>query len=269
MSRLGLGLGSQISGGKLIIYDADALTYINAVQAADGQSLEIPVKLAINDFVIGCKSDSIWSAIKASCILAGARTLTGALVPLAGTAPTNNGFVSGDYDRKNGFTGSGTGKYLYTGYTDEISVTLPQNNSHVSVYVTANPLTASRTLIGSFSSFGASISIFSPASGSVTHQHKGGTTTTPLAYQNGFLGLTRNISTTYTFRSKLTNYTITRNSNTGGTFYGEIWIFGTPASLVNTSNATISFYSLGENINLSLLDSRLATLMNTFSSVIP
>ncbi|MCP4832791.1 MAG: hypothetical protein GY886_11325, partial [Gammaproteobacteria bacterium] len=68
-------------------FDSDASTYIDAVEATDGQALETGVRVAINDFVLGCKQDGIWNAIKASCILAGARTLDGALVPLTGTAP--------------------------------------------------------------------------------------------------------------------------------------------------------------------------------------
>ena len=85
-------------------YDTNASAYIDAVEAADGQALETATRYAINDFVIGCKQDGIWNAIKASCILSGARTLAGALVPLVGTAPTNNGFigVGTDYVRKTG-----------------------------------------------------------------------------------------------------------------------------------------------------------------------
>jgi hypothetical protein len=74
-------------------FDTDAQAYITAVETADGAALEAGVKTAINNFVVGCKADGIWSAIKASCILAGARTLTGALIPLAGTAPTNFDFA--------------------------------------------------------------------------------------------------------------------------------------------------------------------------------
>ncbi len=92
--------------------DADAIAYVAAVEAADGQALEFGVGKAINDFVVGCKLDGTWSAIKASCILAGARTLNGALVPLAGTAPTNNNFVSGDYNRKTGVGGQWEYKVL-------------------------------------------------------------------------------------------------------------------------------------------------------------
>jgi hypothetical protein len=77
--------------------DSDAAAYIAAVEAADGQSLEVDVKTAINNFIVGCKADGIWTALKASCILSGARTLSGALVPLVGTAPTNFNFW-GDAD---------------------------------------------------------------------------------------------------------------------------------------------------------------------------
>jgi hypothetical protein len=88
---------SDVGSRRIFEFDSNALTYINAVEAADGQALELNVKLVINDFVVGCKADGIWDAIKASCILAGARTLPGALVPLVGSAPTDFNFW-GDAD---------------------------------------------------------------------------------------------------------------------------------------------------------------------------
>jgi hypothetical protein len=101
------------------LYDTDAAAYIAQVEgvSGDNQALETTTKDAINAFVVGCKADGIWTAIKSSCILAGARTLAGALVPLVGTAPTNVGgnFVSGDYDRKTGLVGNGSNKSLRTG----------------------------------------------------------------------------------------------------------------------------------------------------------
>jgi hypothetical protein len=108
--------------------DPDAKTYINAVEFADGQPLESAVRTAIDKFVRGCKADGIWDAIKASCVLAGARTLDGALVPLKGSAPTNNGpFVSGDYDRKTGLAGNGTTKFLNSNRNNNAD---PQNSNH-------------------------------------------------------------------------------------------------------------------------------------------
>jgi hypothetical protein len=95
--------------------DRDALAYIRNVEAADGGYLELGVKKAIDTFVRGCKYDGIWDAIKASCILCGARTLAGALVPLAGAAPSNNNFVDADYNRETGLKGNGSTKYLDSG----------------------------------------------------------------------------------------------------------------------------------------------------------
>jgi hypothetical protein len=91
----------------LATFDPDAAAYLRAVEAADGQALETPVKRAVDDFFRGTKADGIWDAIKASCILCGARTLAGALVPLVGTAPTNNNFVDADYNRETGLSGMG------------------------------------------------------------------------------------------------------------------------------------------------------------------
>ena len=114
------------------VADADTLAYIASVQTADGQDLEDSVKFAYEDFIVGCKADGIWTALQASCILAGARTLSGALIPLVGTAPTNNNFVSGDYNRKTGLLGNGSTKKLNSINNN----TLAQNNNHIYIRVT-------------------------------------------------------------------------------------------------------------------------------------
>lgn len=84
------------------VYDPDALIYMRAVEAADGQSLEYPVKAAINTYVVTLKADSVWTSAAQLLLPCGPRTLAGALKPLKGTAPTNVNFVSGDYNRENG-----------------------------------------------------------------------------------------------------------------------------------------------------------------------
>jgi hypothetical protein len=99
------GGGMSLFISSVFTYDEDAGNYIQAVETADAQALEPATRKAINNFVIGCKQDGIWTAIKASCILAGARTLDGALVPLAGTAPPTCNFVDADYNRKTGVGG--------------------------------------------------------------------------------------------------------------------------------------------------------------------
>jgi len=137
--------------------EPEAVSYVAAVEAADGQELEFGVARAINDFVVGCKNDGIWDAIKASCILAGARTLAGALVPLVGTAPTNYNFVAGDYDRETGLVGDGSTKYLDSNRNNNAD---PQDNKHLAVYcssVTTIPPTSDQPFICTSQGTGRSV----------------------------------------------------------------------------------------------------------------
>ena len=248
-------------------YDLDAIAYFDRVQTADGQALEDTTKIVISTFIVGCKSDGIWDAIKSSCILAGARTLNGALVSLKGTSPTNMGFVSGDYDRKTGLLGDGSSKYLISNrnITND-----PQNNKHLSVYATTgNTRDAVRFLIGSAvgnnigassvftntTNFNGRISYGSPPAG------------IPQAgLINGLQGATRsNVSTVdYYFNNTSGSYA---NASFGQSS-SNINIFANASAAVgNFSNARIAFYSIGENIDLSKLDNRLVTLMSALSTL--
>jgi hypothetical protein len=95
------------------VYDPDAQSHITAVEAADGQSLEVGVKNAMNALVVGFKAQSIWTPAAQLLMPCGPRTLAGALVPLKGIAPTSNGFLGGDYNRKTGLGDpSNTSKWL-------------------------------------------------------------------------------------------------------------------------------------------------------------
>ena len=113
--------------------EPEAQEYTERVERAEGQATESAVRVAINAFVAGCKVDGTWGAIKACCILAGARTLTGALIPLVGAAPTNNNFVAADYNRMTGLLGDGTSKYLNSNRNANAD---PQNNHHLSIFGT-------------------------------------------------------------------------------------------------------------------------------------
>jgi len=269
MSRLGLGLGSQISAGKLTIYDADALTYINAVQAADGQSLENGVKVAINDFVVGCKSDGIWDSIVTSCIMAGARTVAGAIVPLKGNAPTNNNFVSGDYSRKLGLLGNDTDKYLATGYNNNDTTNFPQNDSHISCFVSASQTDAGGTLVGGINSVGARFSIHYNTSTNIICRNRSSTTSlVPLA-PIGFQGHYRDNSSS--FNRRFTTIGGSSDASVAATSSSPtselLGVFAT-GNGTQFSSARMSFYSIGKSLTLSSLDSRVTTLMNTLAGVI-
>ena len=256
---------AQRSGVWPTLFDPDAVAYIAAVEAADGQTLESGVKDAINTFVVGCKADSIWSAIKASCILAGARTLAGALTPLVGTAPTNNNFVSGDYNRETGLVGDGTTKFLGSNRNNNAD---PQNSNHNAVYV-------------STAATGVALFMGASASTSETGDNNFGRDTTQAFFRNrngsptliagalnatGFWGTNRSTSASYISRVSGNNQTNVTASQTP--FNGNISVFKSGTSGVNISNGRLAFYSIGESLDLALLDSRVTTLISAYAAAI-
>jgi hypothetical protein len=260
--------------------DGDAAAYIAAVESADGQSLEEGVKSAINSFVLGCKADGIWAAIKASCILAGARTLTGALVPLVGTAPTNVGglFVSGDYDRETGLVGDGSTKYLDSNRNNNAD---PQNNRHASVYVSVAPTAtgfATYMSRGDGATAGATIIQIgdSAISGSSTNHliTKCSGSSTILAGNNSqsvtlsLKGVSRNASASHTLRSGGSNFTVSDTSASPLSGNVVIYAAATPAISAYT-NARLAFYSIGESLDLALLDTRVTALVDAIAAAIP
>jgi hypothetical protein len=259
-------------------FDADAQAYITNVETADGQPLEFSVKTAINQFVVGCKADGIWNAIKASCILSGARTLNGALQPLAGTAPTNVGgnFVSGDYNRKTGLVGNGSTKYLNSNRSDSAS---PQNNNHLSFYISTAPTSGAL----SFPSCGGTVNSASPFNGIhisrdsnngqlFTRNNSGTFNLFGTGSQLGFVGASRASSSSADVRStaNTTNYASTSTTPLGINFA----LFATNRStgvIASDSyfNARLAFYSIGESLDLALLDARVTALITAFGVAIP
>jgi hypothetical protein len=255
-------LAAASAAGPAPGLDPDAAAYITAVETADTQELEQGVRDAINDFVLGCKADGIWNAIKASCILAGARTLNGALVPLVGTAPTNNNFVSGDYDRKTGLVGDGSTKYLDSNRSNSADL---QNSKHVSLYASSLPTTTVRPMLAMNRNSSTEGTGSSLVYNTLTRLHDDLVAGyTALA---GFIGLSRSTSANYVRRNNSTNTTLAAVS--ASPISKNILLFAD--SLANDplySNARLAFYSIGESLDLALLDARVTTLINAFDAAI-
>jgi hypothetical protein len=251
-------------------YDADALAYLTAVEAADGQALESSVKSAINTFVVGCKADGIWDAIVASCIMAGARTVAGAIVPLRGNAPTNNNFVSGDYSRKLGLLGNNSNKYLATGYNNNDTTNFPQNNTHISCYVSASQTNASGVFAGTSTGIGNKLFFSHNSTTIISGRNRALSATGSLAQAPlGFQGTSRNNSANFDCRftssSGAVSSTITGGS--GAPSNELLGVFATGAG-GSPTNAQMSFYSMGKSLTLSSLDSRVTTLMTTLNALL-
>lgn len=255
--------------------DPDARAYINAVELADGQPLESTVKVAINNFVVGCKNDGLWNAIKSCCILSAARTLNGALVPLKGAAPTNNGFISTDYDRKTGLIGDGSTKCLDTNRADNAD---PRNNAHVSVYVSAASTQGGGSfscyLMGSDNSASyrgiARLNAFSGLNGIGYYNRNGGYVNVGTNKDStGFIGSSRTVSTGFDYRGASTSGTITASSGlpsaTTLTVFCQQYNTSTRS---NFANCRLSFYSLGESLDLVLLENRINIFMATIGSIL-
>ena len=247
--------------------DPDAIAYIAAVEQQDNQALEYGVNVAINNFVVGCKDDGIWDAIKSSCILAGARTLSGALVPLVGSAPTNFNFVSGDYDRKTGLVGDAATKYLDSNRANDAD---PQDNAHLSSFISTQAGVGSG-YIGVFNSPTTTVSLIGLSSNSASRFYLQSTDQLVLgAPQNStLLGVSR--SEAGQVNTIVNNQIATLATTSTGTTPLNYFIFaysnnGSPGF---RTNARLAFYSIGESLDLALLDSRVTTLMSDLAAAIP
>jgi len=244
--------------------DSDALAYIAAVESADGATLEDSVKSAINSFVKGCKEDGIWTPISTSCILAGARTLSGALVPLVGTSPTNNNFVSADYNRKTGLISNGSTKRLASVNNN----TLSQNSNHIYIRITGEDTrTVSAGIMGTTQLQTGSTML--RRSGSTAFQASAMSSSgavyagTNIKWSNG-CGITRTSSSQVSWMENSVARTAALTSQTPRN--ETIFVI---ASGGNYTTSRAAFFSVGQNLNLALLDSRVSTLMTDLSAAIP
>ncbi len=250
--------------------DADVNAYIQSVELADGAAMEVATRNAINDFIVGCKADGIWSAIKASCILMGARTLSGALTPLVGSAPTNFNFVSGDYNRETGLVGNASTKYLVTNRAGNAD---PQNSNHIAVYASTAHSNAGNAgayvatggiggLAGA-SDFGRSgantANLFSRSRSSTSFGIEGAGSAT------GLIGLSRSASASYTRRANGTSGFSTVTSETPASPDYHVFRFSDASGYCN---GRLAFYSVGESLDLVLLDTRITALYNAIGAAI-
>jgi hypothetical protein len=249
-----------VGSRRIFEFDSNALTYINAVETADGQELEFGVKTAINNFVVGCKADGIWTAIKASCILAGARTLSGALTPLVGAAPSGILITSGNYDRVMGIVGNGGDRRITTSRNNNSD---PQNNNHNAVFITV-PFSTSGVSYAEYitsadaSSTGAN-AFLTFESLLYVRSRRSASTLVGSITPSGLLGHSRSASASFTRRVNTTNLTVSATSETPNS---------TQIAVGRYTRTRYGFYSVGEALDLARLETRVSGLMNAISGAI-
>lgn len=287
-------LGLVARRGRLLLYPAYVQDYLDRVTAADvsagdTQGLELAVTDAFNTCLQAMVGDGSLgvsgatpevqvlsqsaSLIKASCLMMGARTLSGALVPIAADmpAPTNFNFVTGDYDRKTGLIGNSTTKYLNTNRAPSED---PQDSTHISTYVNSTAATTPTAYIASTRTtapgvFSQIIDNSGQLSGTINSQASVGVNSAGNAHI-GFFGVSRTNNTTLTLRFNGSNST---SSSSTSLAPSSLNYFVFARNLNGTaglfSNRRHNFYSIGRALDLAILDARIAALTNAIQAAIP
>jgi hypothetical protein len=239
--------------------DPDALTYIRKVERSDNASLEPGVKVAINNFVINCKASGLWDKLSLVAIMSGARTLTGALVVLKGpiNSLTNTNFVAADYDRRNGFTGDGTGKFFGTGAYQAASEAL--DDYHIAVNLTTLDTVTPSPVWG----FGGTVYDQAQTHNSTVRSRNTGNITVS-TWTKGFACVSRNNSSNFDWRNNksTTNYSQTSVARNADGF--RILRSGS-----TYSTNVINYFAGGKAITeLALYDDLVSTLLSDIARAI-
>jgi hypothetical protein len=273
-----------VGTGRFSAYIGPVQDYIDRVVAADVAAgntlgLEVGVRDAYDVFIrdsinvgdLGTSGGVLSQAnsiIKAAPIMAGARTLAGALVPLVGTAPTNFNFVAGDYNRKTGLVGDGTSKYLNSNRNNNAD---PRDSKHCSFYYSNIGNASAVQHLGTAQSFGNTMlrGSGSNAADAVVAINSGNVFTIPISYglsSAGFASVSR--ASSDSFSARINGATTVFSSVSVTPLSENIFIFRRGTDNLY-SNARLAFYSIGESLNLALLDARVTTLMNALAAAIP
>ena len=271
-----------VSGRRLLYpnYVQDYLDRVTAADVAAGNTLglELGVTDAFNTCLQALVADGILgvsggvlaqaaSLIKASCAMQGARTLPGALVPLAADmpAPTNVGpFVAGDYSRRTGLGDpANVSKHLNSNYAFPTSL---QNNCSMAMFSSVDGTTGIEMGWVDLSGTGSFLS-----SATSRLYNTGGSTFFPSdTTATGFRAISRASSASFTYRRAGANETASITSSAVTHEAMGVLARRRQSSVVDSfSNARLNFYSFASALDLAILDTRITALSNAIQAAIP
>ncbi len=235
--------------------DPNAMNYIRNLEAIEGSFMESSFINAVNDFVIGCKKDNLWSKIRGCGLLIGAKTLKGALLPLKGNYNITDGFGfnSSGYYRNSGLFGNGTNQYLELITNHNID---PIYNHHLVTYITKLS-TINGNYIGAAYSLADGQSRLATNGFASSHHWEN---FSPGFHTTGFFGISRTGVSFFNLRYSGNNYQYTRSAQTP--LNSNYFLFKDSSNnLTNMTNGGLSFYSFGSGLNLSLYNERVNIFM--------
>lgn len=250
-TRWNITLAPQVS-------DPDAQDWINRVYAA-GSTVSQSAAAAVNTFVVGCKDDGIWTAMRKVLLLIGVDTFAGCAAHLKGTAPTFTNFSSANYSRTAGLQGVNTG---YIRAAMRVSDLTASNSMHIAAWQTAANTAVATTFLAIGQGGGGHLrdnvtntGIRANSVEVLTINSRGNAGT--------MIGMSRNSTTQY----GIVNGTVTSGASTvndtGRTNEYELMGSGTGSSYLGR----VSFFSFGDGIDLATLNARVSTLMSTLGSL--
>ena len=270
-----------------LLYPAYVQDYLDRVTAADvaagnTSGLELGVTDAISSFLqdlvsisyLGISGNVISQAastIKQYIVHAGARTLSGALVPIVGPAPTNVGFLAPDYNRKTGLKGNAV-KYLNTNTAPN---SVAQNNAHLSVYITQAAATNNTKYMGSQNASNNAMRLIDNIGtlGANINSSSGYFAPANSSQRTGLIGASVNPAQAAANQMsvRFNSATITAGNTINSTLSLNMFVFarnlnGSPNQ---GTDARISAWTFGQSLALNLIEDRIITLTNSLSSAIP
>jgi hypothetical protein len=177
--------------------------------------------------------------------------------------------VSGDYNRETGIVGNGSTKYLNSNRAANAD---PLDNNHSCVYVSSAATGALAMYIASTAGvIGDNFEIYKNSNDAIFRNRNGLTTATASGSgsQTGFIGMSRSASGSFSYRigGATTSVNVTSSSANGRDVF--VLARNNNGSAANFNDGRIVFYSIGESLTLSLLDSRVSTLYTAIGAAIP
>lgn len=246
-------------------FNSNTLDYFKRLQDAGAY---LPQYDIANDYLIRSLSDlggAYWDTMETFIPLVG-RTFGGLLVPLRDgmTAPTNSGFVTGDYNPATGLNGDGT-SFLNTGVNGE---DLPQDDISMGAWAYDTP-SLSGCLVGHGTGSAGATFIYQSSSATTLQSRMRSASLDSLTVTSGwtgYAGVSRDNASDFDIRAEGTTTVKTQTSD--GRYNQNMMAFarGNPTTPSGFLTSRLSAYHIGPAIDLSVMDTILTNFMTLIAN---
>jgi len=242
-------------------FSPEALNYFSRLDAA-GDTTYVDYKQPLANYIdsLVTLGGAYWDDMLSSTSFVGVG-IQGVTVPLRDgmTVPTQNNFVAGDLDQLTGLKG-GTGSKSID--TNTVGTDYAQDDASLSVYASTTP-TVIGTIAGD-STVSGGMQLRQGASTNIKHSCHGAVQTTVGEFGVGILGVSRDNSANYNYRTNATNGTLTQASVTVAS--GDITLFGA-SGVSSLYDGRLATYHAGPALNLATLEALQDTLITEIAAI--